>query len=401
MTLVPFGSIDRACIDGLVSREVQESRTLDYKEKLPGNTRDERKEFLADVSGFANAAGGDMIFGVRERRVGNKSTGIPDAVVGLGDMQIDAVILQLENIIRDGLEPRINGLQMKMIDGYPGGPVLAMRIPKSWAAPHMIRQGDSRFYSRNNAGKYPLDVVEIRSAFALSDALPERVRRFRDDRLARILANEMPVGMLDKPKVVLHLLPVSALDHANRVDLSSLPERTLELQPLVSYSGWTPRFNLDGYLTFSAGNGESSALSYFQIFRTGAVEAVEAGMFTSSKPPEANPRGGISSAYLEKFVIEGVRRYLKVMQSLGIEPPVFVMLSLLGVKGFTLATANDAWFDNSYVLDRDALLLPDRLVEDLEEPADKILQEVFDAMWQAAGFPQCRHYTNGRWSARA
>jgi hypothetical protein len=40
--------------------------------------------------------------------------------------------------------------------------VLRIRIPPSWAAPHIVTfQGLSRFYPRNSAGKYPLDAGEI------------------------------------------------------------------------------------------------------------------------------------------------------------------------------------------------------------------------------------------------
>ena len=41
-----------------------EGRTLDYKRTLPGSTDEEKREFLADVSSFANAAGGDIVYGI-------------------------------------------------------------------------------------------------------------------------------------------------------------------------------------------------------------------------------------------------------------------------------------------------------------------------------------------------
>src|SRR3954451_17276289 len=66
----PVQGISKDDIDALVADEVREGRTLDYKEKLPGNADKDKKEFLADVSSFANAGGGDMIFGVVEKRDG-------------------------------------------------------------------------------------------------------------------------------------------------------------------------------------------------------------------------------------------------------------------------------------------------------------------------------------------
>ena len=51
----------------------------------------------------------------------------------------------------------------------------------------------SRFYTRNSAGKYQMDVGELRSAFAASELLGERMHRFRTERLSKIIAGETPV----------------------------------------------------------------------------------------------------------------------------------------------------------------------------------------------------------------
>ena len=56
---LPIERIDAALLDSLVRDGVEERRRLEYKRALPGGTDDEKKEFLADTSSFANAAGGD------------------------------------------------------------------------------------------------------------------------------------------------------------------------------------------------------------------------------------------------------------------------------------------------------------------------------------------------------
>src|ERR1700730_9434315 len=87
----------------LLSNEVTEDRSLDYKQALPGNADAERKEFLADVSSFANAAGGDIVFGVVEQRVDGRQTGVPEAVPGIPNLNADAEKLRLDNMVRDGI----------------------------------------------------------------------------------------------------------------------------------------------------------------------------------------------------------------------------------------------------------------------------------------------------------
>ena len=55
-------------LNGLVSASYAEDQAIDYKEELPDldgkRPDDARKKLLADVAAFANAGGGDILFGV-------------------------------------------------------------------------------------------------------------------------------------------------------------------------------------------------------------------------------------------------------------------------------------------------------------------------------------------------
>ncbi len=73
----PLNGIDGNDILLLRENGVPESRTLEYKQQLPGTTEPEKEEFLRDVSAMANASGGVIVFGIATRKKGN--TGIPDA----------------------------------------------------------------------------------------------------------------------------------------------------------------------------------------------------------------------------------------------------------------------------------------------------------------------------------
>src|SRR6266403_6377267 len=96
---------------GLVKNLVHEDRELDYKEALPDQSPDSHRNFLYDASSLANAAGGLLIFGVRERREGGKPTGEPEEAVGVVNFNQDAEILRLDAMLRDGIEPRIPGVR--------------------------------------------------------------------------------------------------------------------------------------------------------------------------------------------------------------------------------------------------------------------------------------------------
>src|SRR5262249_24965211 len=151
--------------------------------------------FLGDISSFANSAGGDILYGVAdERDANNQPTGTPLEACGIAGTNETSEMLRLESMNRDGIGPRISGIQIKSITGFRFGPVICVRVPRSWTAPHMvIFKNLSRFYARNSAGKYQLDIGEIRSAFALSEAVPEKIQAFRSERLAKIISAETPV----------------------------------------------------------------------------------------------------------------------------------------------------------------------------------------------------------------
>lgn len=56
----PLERVEGGDIDLLLTGNVQDGRTIDYKRDLPGGSDSDRKEFLADVSSFANTVGGDL-----------------------------------------------------------------------------------------------------------------------------------------------------------------------------------------------------------------------------------------------------------------------------------------------------------------------------------------------------
>jgi hypothetical protein len=380
MILKPIEEIEKSDIDGLVAAKTAERRTLEYKESLPGGTDDEKKEFLYDVSSFANAAGGDLIFGISdEKGTDGRPTGVPQCATGVAIANVSAEIARLENMLRSGVAPRIPSVQFRDVPGFPAGHVLILRIQKSWAAPHMVTfKNVSRFYSRNSTGKYPLDVYEIRSAFALSEALPERIRQFRRERLAAIAAGETPIPLPVGGKLILHIVPIASLSSTATVDVRlAAPPNVVETpRPLASPS-WDTRFNFDGLLTFN-----TRLSSYVQLFRSGAIEAIDTELLTPF-----GPYGDfVSTGAFEKRTLEGVALYVEFQKRLGLTPPFFVLISFLGVRGFKASTGPSTL--SGYSIDRDSLILPDVMIESLDSPIAQVLKPVFDTVAQSAGLPE-------------
>lgn len=374
-------AITETDIQRLVADREEERKTIDYKNALPGKTDGARKEFLADVVSFANTAGGDLVYGVREEE------SVAVEVCGFSGLNGDAEIRALEESILKGIAPRIPGVASRAIGLSSGRQVLIVRVPSSWAAPHLVAfQESSRFYARTSKGKYLMDVFEIRAAFAASETLTERLQRFRKDRLAAITADEIPALLREKARIVLQVIPFSALRPGNRVDLAKHRQQLqLLLRPLApDHASWSNRFNFDGLVAVCTGT-EVGPFSYVQLHRDGSIEAVETLLLKVGACESGQLR--LFGGDLVRMLTDGLARYLSILRLLGCQPPVVVIVSLIGVEGYCMAGSFDpmSLLAPSVGIDRPNLLLPEILVENFDEPATMVLQPAFDAIWNACG----------------
>ena len=387
----PIDSVEEADLLSLVENKVAEGKSIEYKRAVPGNSDSDKREFLADLSSFANAGGGHLIFGIKEK------TGVPIELSGVNTADPDTEILRLENILRDGMEPRIPGISMKAVSLANNQIALVIRVPRSWASPHRVAFRDhGHFYSRNSAGKYRLDVAELRAAIALSETASERIRSFRADRLTMIVAGDTPIPMGNGAKIVLHIVPLGTSSSSSVFDLASLAGQREMLQPLYSGS-WSSRHNFDGFLTFRVGRGPGTTDSYVQVFRNGSIEAIESGLLRDN-PDEPF----IPSMLFERELLEGLRRFLAIQAHMVVEPPLIVMLSLVGVAGYRMGVSPERYFrSDTYPIDRDSLIIPEILVDGFDANAAQVMRPAFDAIWNAAGWPGSLNYDQeGKWVSR-
>ena len=381
-------------LQALIDNSVLEGKTIEYKQSLPGNSDSDKKEFLADISSFANASGGDLIYGILEDR----DTGIPKTLEGLTIENVDQEISRLDSMIRDGIEPRILGINIRPVRLSNSKTALIIRVPKSWISPHRVSfKGHDKFYSRSANGKYPLDVAELRIAFNLSGTITERIRKFREDRISKIFANETPVPFYDTAKIVLHLIPIISFNPAQSYEITKIASHLEKMRPIYC-SGWNHRYNFDGFLTYSGGREEKSH-SYVQLFKNGIIEAVEGLLL---EPTHKQGKLLIPSIAYEKELIKSLPDYLSVLKTLNVELPVFIFMSLLGVKGYSMAV--DRWrfgIDDVYTINRDILFLPEIVTESYDVNSKDILKPCFDSIWNACGFPRSLNYNDaGEWVER-
>lgn len=373
--------IAEADLIALISNKVAEGRSIDYKRTLPGGSDGEKKEFLADVSSFANTSGGDLVYGMEE------SAGLPTAIVGLGSSDLDAEKRRMDSILAAGLSPRVRYSIRDVSTSF--GSALVVRTDRSWTGPHrVVFGGHDKFYGRNSAGKYPLDVNELRAAFNLSSTATERIRAFRADRLIALSNNQTPLPFVDTPKIVIHVLPIESFGGGAHYDLRSLYDQAYQWPPMAITS-FDRRLNLNGLLIYGA---HDPCFSYTQLYRIGTIEAVQGNL---ARPWE-NTLCIPSQAYEEK-IMAYVPQCFRLLEAIGCGAPVVVGLSLLKTKGLRMGVDRFN-FDNGNPIAEENIILPETVVDDLATPAEKVLKPMFDMVWNACGHRQSLNFdADGKW----
>ena len=393
-----LSSIEAADMLALHENAVAEGKTLEYKRDLPGGVDEQKREFLADVSSLANAAGGHLVFGIEE------SEGVPASVLGIEGIDPDAETLRLENIIRDGISPRILGVGIRMVPVSNGKLVPLIRVPRSWSGPHMVTfKNLSRFFSRTSAGKCQLDVSEIRSAFVSSESASQSLRNFRLQRVSDLVSGQSPVALPESGIIVLHSIPMAAAgDLSNPIyDLANLTATEVCSLRTISGQVMDCRPNFDGIV--GVGSPDPTE-DYVQVFRSGAVEIADASILEEQQVTPRYIRAGqmpqplphtkwIRHIAFEEGVIQALQTTVQFQTQIGVEPPLLVSLSLVKVSGYRIYLENVFRPNLGHQIDRDVLLFPEILIETLPQvdlPA--LLKPTFDMVWNAAGYPRSLNY---------
>ena len=384
--MLPVGieNVDIGALRSLIADGALESKTIEYKRKVPGRSESDVVPFLAAVSSFAKTAGGDLLLGIEAE------DGVPVDLPGVEIDNLDGEKLRLEAMLRNGLEPRLPRVHIRPIEVEAKRYVLLIRVPGSWVAPHRVRK-NNQFYARTSSEKFPLDVGELRTAFTMSETLAARIRNFRTERIARIQGRETPVPLNPGGCLVVHAVPLEGFAGSVSLDVGVLGSDAGLIRPMQATTDFSRRINLDGHMTFCSTGGGSTD-SYVQKFRTCAVESVLV-------LADGEGRMYLPSAGSESDVMGFLGEFAGFARELSLEPPYFLFLSFVGVRGCVFGVDRSMRRPgSSLVFQDDMVVLPEIAMLDRDAPVHEVLRPVFDMVWNAFGFIGSRNYDDeGNW----
>lgn len=383
-----FEGITVTDLNELIEFGIPEGISIEYKSADYGRNDAANKEFLKDVSSFANTAGGHLIIGMKEEE------GVATGFSPLSGMDPDEVLQRMESLIRDGIQPRINGIRIKNVAGPETGLIIVIRVPKSWNPPHRVSvKNSNRFYARTSAGAYEVSVEELRVLFNRAATAHEHVRAFRFERLHKIDAGESPVPLAKGVgRLVLHLVPLSAFENNDQIDLENAFQCRQSLRP-IGATAFTPQVNFEGVINFRGGD---KCHGYTQLFRNGIIEATRVGIVV-----ERQQQLFIPSLSFEQRIQEAVPMYLDGLKQLDVRPPIVLLVSLQGVRGAILGVEQFSGLDEVTPLNVASLELPEIMFDSYSQKKDYqcATRPIFDALWNAAGYFKSNNFDDdGNWT---
>jgi len=382
MELCDFEVLDIVALSALVEGRAIETASLEFKEAIDLANEQGKDELATDVASFANSVGGDILVGVSERADGEKK-GYATACDGIVVDNADALMLRIQSILQERIEPRLVGVRMKVVQIDQERHVLAIRIPRSWQL-HAVRRNKAyAVYARNANGKYPLDFFQIRDAFTLGAAATERAMIWRSERIARLAAGETPRILSEGPKLVLHVIPVAAFAGERSrlsVDLEALETTARTMKS----SGSNRTYNADGLLIYA--EWSNNCEEYSQVYRDGRLESLSA-VLTVTSAMGSRP---YFHAVVGDIVIRAVAAHRDLLPA---DPgPTLISLSILGGKGTPISNESKWSSFGKSPIDRDIAMLPEIQLDSLSKENQllaKGLRPGLDSLYQAGGHSRC------------
>ena len=144
-------------LQGLIDNKVEESTILEFKSSFATENKKWKIELAKDVSAMANSNGGVIVFGMKQKDMGDgnavagKLTPIP-----FNEMTKD----RLSQLLSSNIQPAIDNIEITHIpDGVEGGYYI-VEIPQSNTA-HQNRL-DHIYYKRRNATIDAMEDYEVR-----------------------------------------------------------------------------------------------------------------------------------------------------------------------------------------------------------------------------------------------
>jgi hypothetical protein len=289
--------LDKTSLFEFLSLKMTEGSQIDYKEDLSGETKNEKyKEFLKDITAFANAHGGLLLLGIKE-----PSDDLTPEMQTFGIVDGDKIAKDLERVASTSVDPRIPGVLIKSINIQNNRHAIIVYIPPSLIRPHMVSHQKHRcFYIRHSESSVPMTTHEIRDTVLSSATLEGRARSYAQEEeyealeyviheRPAFLLQAVPLLSLESPWEVL-VNPIEKIvrgeDRASRYTCSQFNLETAGLKPTPTLKGILGRDNRNNETWLT------------EIHRSGFIQVIYMDI---KQKPDDPAKFGLHQGYADLF----------------------------------------------------------------------------------------------------
>lgn len=241
-------NIDEQRLRLFLELRVVERSQLDYKVQIVQKGKDDldskdKRNFLKDVTGFANANGGNIIYGAKEPAPGLL---LDEQLVGVADAK--GMASKLEALLRTGVDPRVYGVQVVPVPLTNGKSAIVLHVPPSQGRPHMVTlDGDKGFYIRHSESTVPMTTHEIKESVLLAASAEGRAKEYlaqQEKAVAELLTGRGPYLLFQAMPLIQPDQPLDVFTKAVKEVLRGDLRRNKYYDPAFSSS--EPRPTIDG-----------------------------------------------------------------------------------------------------------------------------------------------------------
>jgi len=344
--------LDEGGLRAFLGRRAVEGQYVDYKTALSGDSeREQRREFLKDVTGFANAFGGHIIIGAKEPE---KSASVDDQLEGIADG--DRVAQALENVVRDCTDPRLPGFLVHPIKLVSGKWALVAHVPPSATRPHMVDfAGHRTFYVRRRSSTEPMTVNDIRESMLAAASAEARAREFVATRRAECLRyHQRP----NTSHLLLQAVPLIQPDEAWPVEKPEIGHIVRGSDRLNRYhsngicTNVSPRITMEGIL---AVNDWTNPVWVWEVHRSGYLSIM---VEVRRRKPDGAKEALLllHKGYHDPFFVLA-EMLAQCWRVTGFDAPYMLAAEMFPANGAVFSTSG-MWHEYSEPYWRDAIVWP-------------------------------------------
>lgn len=339
--------------------DYRENDYIDYKatfafleiEKNDPRKADLLAEFRSDICHFANAEGGYLIYGIKDRQ------GMASEIVGITipNNNLDKFELERKNNLVP-IMPKLPPVKFKFILLENQKYVVIIAISRDSYAPYLHLEGekDFRIYKRVGNGKRPLSYMELKNMFIQSRSLEQDVLNYRKDRISYFRENNDSIAGKSLRFLLLHIIPETFTDSSYNKNVFQLERGgKAKFSPMFSAMGCSGRSipNVDG-------------LRYTHYRSVAECFVTNNGIVECFLPLDNEYTGTFDQGGHEYLAhgslwdsIQSVVDYYSnnILPSVDASR-VFICLSLIECKGLITETKSTSFFGDNSTIDRNELL---------------------------------------------